>query len=74
MHITDKIPLHLRVKAEHTLHYLDLSHGPRILKWRMHWYQQYLQGNLNLAGLRTYAPLLAAAVEKDLARQTGNSK
>ena len=63
LRITDKVPSALREKAEFTLKQLKLQDGERIIRWRKSWYDMYLNGQLNLSGLRVVAPLLAAAVE-----------
>lgn len=63
MRVTDAVPATYRNKAEFTLKRLKLRDGERILRWRQSWYRMYLSGELSLEGLRTVAPLLAAAVE-----------
>jgi hypothetical protein len=63
MRLTDAVPPALRAKAEFTLKRLKLRDGERIVRWRRSWYRLYTQGELTLDGLRTVAPLLAAAVE-----------
>lgn len=63
MRLTDAVPPALRAKAEFTLRRLKLRDGERIVRWRRSWYKLYTEGELTLDGLRTVAPLLAAAVE-----------
>jgi len=63
MRLTDAVPAALRAKAEFTLKRLKLRDGERIVRWRRSWYRLYTEGELTLDGLRTVAPLLAAAVE-----------
>lgn len=63
MRLTDAVPPALRAKAEFTLTRLKLRDGERIIRWRRSWYRMYDEGKITLEGLRTVAPLLAAAVE-----------
>ena len=63
MRLTGAVPQALRDKAEFTLTRLKLRDGERIIRWRRSWYRMYTAGQLSLDGLRTVAPLLAAAVE-----------
>lgn len=64
MRRTDKVPLRLRAKADHTLKQLGLVDGERVLRWRRSWYAFYQAGQLTLDGLRAVAPLIADAVER----------
>lgn len=63
MRVTDVVPADYRAKAEFTLKRLKLRDGERVIRWRRSWYRMYTNGQLTLDGLRTVAPLLAAAVE-----------
>lgn len=63
MRVTDAVPTAYRGKAEFTLNRLKLRDGERVIRWRRSWYRMYTSGQLTLDGLRTVAPLLAAAVE-----------
>ena len=63
MRLTDAVPAAYRTKAEFTLKRLKLRDGERVIRWRRSWYKMFISGQLNLDGLRTVAPLLAAAVE-----------
>ena len=63
MRVTDAVPEAYRAKAEFTLSRLKLRDGERVVRWRRSWYRMYIEGKLTLDGLRTVAPLLAAAVE-----------
>lgn len=65
MRVTDAVPAAYRVKAEFTLKRLKLRDGERVIRWRRSWYRMYTSGQLTLDGLRTVAPLLAAAVEAE---------
>lgn len=67
MRTTDAVPPELREKAEFTLTELHLRDGERVIRWRQSWYEMYLRGELTLAGLRSVAPLIADAVDKELA-------
>jgi hypothetical protein len=64
--LTDKVPPAMRPRAEATLKVLPLSHDERVLKQRRGWYEMYRARKLSLEGLRDVAPLIAAAVEKQL--------
>jgi len=66
MRVTDATPLKMRKKAETTLRRLKLDHGEAILRTRREWYQLYQEKKLTLAGLREMAPLIAAAVDKQI--------
>lgn len=61
---TSRVPSNFRAKAEFTLNRLRLGNGERVIRWRQSWHQMYLEGNLDLEGLRRVAPLIAEAVEK----------
>lgn len=67
--MTNNIPEEFREKAQWTLHNLPIQDDERILKTRGEWYRMYQEGELNLDGLRKKAPLIAAAVEKELERK-----
>ena len=63
LRVTDAVPVAYRAKAQYTLTRLNLRDGERVIRWRRSWYLMYTNGQLTLSGLRTVAPLLAAAVE-----------
>ena len=63
LRVTDAVPDAYRAKAEFTLKRLKLRDGERVIRWRRSWYRMYTSGQLTLDGLRTVAPLLAAAAE-----------
>lgn len=65
MRTTDRVPARLRSKAAHTLHRLGLADGERVIRWRRSWFELYQRGDLSIEGLRTVAPLIAEAVERD---------
>lgn len=65
--VTARVPDELREKAEYTLIRLHLRDDERLIRQRRRWYQMYLEGELSLEGLRACAPLIAAAVEKQMA-------
>lgn len=65
MQATKAVPAKLRRKAEYTLDRLQLRSGERVIRWRQSWYNSYMHGELNLDGLRRYAPLIAAAIERE---------
>ena len=63
LRVTDAVPAAYRAKAEFTLKRLKLRDGERVIRRRRSWYRMYTGGQLTLDGLRTVAPLLAAAVD-----------
>lgn len=67
MQVTEAVPPALRAKAVYTLKRLKLGDGERVIRWRQSWYNLYLQGGISIEGLRNVAPLLAAAIEKQVA-------
>jgi hypothetical protein len=68
MRTTSTVPAKLRKKADYTLDRLQLRNGVRVIRWRQSWYEFYKSGNMNLNMLRQVAPLIAAAVDKELAK------
>ena len=64
MRVTDKVPSEHRAIAEFTLKRLKLGNGEKIIRWRRHYYARYQAGQLDLDGLRAFAPLVADAVER----------
>lgn len=64
MVVTDKVPAHLRQKAQHTLIRLHLRDDERVIRQRREWFRMYQDGELTLEGLSKKAPLIAAAVKK----------
>lgn len=70
---TDRVPPALRARADYTLERLHLRDDERVIRQRRAWYEMYEQGELSLEGLRSKAPLIAAAVEKQLAQAAGKA-
>lgn len=68
MRVTDAVPAEYRAKAEYTLKRLKLGNGEKAIRWRQSWYSLYQAGKLTLEGLRRVAPLIAAAVDKEILR------
>lgn len=68
MKVTNAVPAADRAKAEFTLKRLKLRDGERIIRWRQSWYEMYKNGSLSLDGLRSVAPLIAAAVDTYIAQ------
>lgn len=62
--ITENIPENLRALAQQTLIRLHLRDDERIMRQRRKWYQLYQEDKLTLEGLRSMAPLIAAAVDQ----------
>lgn len=69
MVLTATVPPALRNKAAYTLKHLKLQDDERVIRWRQSWYDLYLRG-LPLEELRKKAPLIAAAVDKQIAAAT----
>jgi hypothetical protein len=63
--ISDSAPANVRQLLETTLERLPIGHDERIIRQRRAWLKEYEEGNVTLEGLRRFAPLLAAAVERD---------
>lgn len=69
LRVTDRVPEQIRELAEYTLVRLNLRDDERIIRQRQAWYEKYLEGKINLAGLHDFAPLIARAVERQNAQQ-----
>ena len=65
--VTEHVPDEFRAQAQHTLFRLHLRDDERVIRQRRRWYQMYQEGKLSLEGLRANAPLIAAAIEKQMA-------
>lgn len=61
---TERVPDDKRALVEHTLRRLPLVDDERVLRQRREWLHVYEEGHIDLEGLRRFAPLVAAAVEK----------
>jgi len=61
---TDQVPQDLRAKADFTLTKLHLRNGIKVRRNRKRWYDDYKANKVTRDGLRDYAPLIAAAVER----------
>jgi hypothetical protein len=59
--IIDKVPAEQQQRAERTVNSLNLSKG--FAAYRHAFYRDFLQGNASIKTLRSYAPLLAAALD-----------
>jgi hypothetical protein len=66
--LTDRVPDEIRPLAEFTLQKLGLRDHEVVVRYRREWFRMYQEGRLDLDGLREIAPLIARAVEQDLAR------
>lgn len=58
------VPDEVRARVEFTLEKLHLRDGEEVIRTRSEWVKQYEQGNLSLAGLQYFAPLVARAIAK----------
>ena len=65
--VPERVPEPLHGLAEQTLIRLHLRDDERVLRQRRAWYQMYQAGKLTLEGLHEVAPLIAMAVEKQIA-------
>jgi len=63
---TDAVPEVLRDRANFVLKRLHLRDDERVIRQRREWYRMYQEGELTLDGLSKKAPLIAAAVVKQL--------
>jgi hypothetical protein len=66
--LTDKVPDRIRALAEFTLERLGLRDHEVVVRYRREWFRMYQEGRLSLDGLQEVAPLVARAVEADLAK------
>jgi hypothetical protein len=76
MRVTDKVPAAHKVAAAFTLTRLKLGNGEKVVRWRRHYYARFQAGQLDLDGLRVFAPLVADAVERqqeEAARKAANA-
>jgi len=64
--LTNRVPPELRMRAERMLVRLHLGHDERIVRLRREWLQMYEEEELTLEGLAKKAPLIAAAVRRQL--------
>lgn len=77
MRVTDKVPAAQKAVAAFTLKRLKLGDGEKIVRWRQHYYARFQAGQLDLDGLRVFAPLVADAVERQqqvTAREAADAK
>jgi hypothetical protein len=63
---TESIPAHFKDLAEFTLERLGLRDHEVIVRYRKMWFDMYRNEGLQLDSLRSRAPLIAEAVERDL--------
>lgn len=64
--LTPNVPPEWRERAQFMLDRLHLGHDERIVRQRREWYRMYQDGEINLAGLEKKAPLIAAAIKKQV--------
>ena len=65
--LNDHVPKRFRKLAEFTIVRLGLRDDEVVVRYREEWFKMYREGNLTLEGLFEIAPLIARAVELDLA-------
>ena len=61
---TSEVPESKRTLVETTLSELPIAHDERVIRQRRAWLEAYERGEITVDGLRTFAPLLAAAIAK----------
>jgi hypothetical protein len=66
--LTREVPRYRRKLAEFTLQQLGLQDSEVVVRYRAKWFSLYREGELSLEGLKQVAPLIANAVEQDLAQ------
>ena len=64
--LTTNVPSHALAQAKNMLDRLHLGHDERVVRQRREWYRMYQDDELTLVGLAKKAPLIAAAVKKQL--------
>jgi hypothetical protein len=67
--LTDRVSDDIRPLAEFTLERLGLRDHEVVVRYRRVWFRMYQEGGLSLDHLWEHAPLVARAVEHDLARE-----
>lgn len=72
--VPENIPVAMRELAQQTLTRLHLRDDERVMRQRRKWYQLYQEGKLTLEGLRSMAPLIAAAIEKQRQHDAANQE
>jgi hypothetical protein len=68
--LTDKVPKSKRKLAEFTLIKLGLRDGEVVVRLRSAWFEHYRRREWTLEAMRKNAPLIAMAIERDLANGT----
>jgi hypothetical protein len=62
--VSASAPAAVRHRLETTLRVLPIAHDERIIRQRRAWLKEYEDGHVTLEGLRRFAPLVAAALER----------
>lgn len=65
--LSSSVPAHMITKAKFTLTKMKLRDDERIIRWRKAWYDRYQAGTIGLEALRSFAPLIAEAVDRRIA-------
>jgi hypothetical protein len=66
--LTAAVPRRQQKLAEFTLERLGLRDSEVVVRYRQTWFEMYREGKLTIDGLREVAPLIAIAIERDLAK------
>lgn len=67
MVLTNSVPARQKKLAEFTIQRLGLRDGEVVVRYRKEWFDLYCERHLTVEGLRKVAPLIAVAVDRDLA-------
>ena len=67
MVVASGVPRSMRDRCEFVLNRLHLRDDERVMRQRREWYRMYQDGELDLEGLEKKAPLIAAAIRKQVA-------
>lgn len=65
--LTAAVPKKWQKLAEFTIERLGLRDNEVVIRYRQIWFEMYRDGKLTIAGLRKVAPLVACAIERDVA-------
>jgi hypothetical protein len=68
--LTPAVPKTQRKLAEFTIERLGLRDSEVVIRYRHKWFEMYRRRTLTIEGLRDVAPLIASAIERDLANGT----
>ena len=64
--LTDRVPKRAQKKAQFTIERLGLRDDEVVIRYRRQWFEMYQERKITLDALERFAPLIAAAVARDL--------